>query len=194
MLYTLGAIRFGANMVIPFADKIPGLANNNKNEVAQAKNRINVAKSMKKSMENGKLPLSYLEVVDKMQAVAQKKIADHDYNNKQYIYNQFGKTAKILDKFIPGSGIADMGNQVVNEGKIGNLRDYAKDCPSIKNTVYKTMTAAVLPFFVPSLLSTAKSVAEPYLTVPIIIAAATVAAAVPLTIDAISYFRTKQTH
>ena len=191
MSYTLDAIRFGANMVIPFADKIPGLANNNKNEVAQAKNRINVAKSMKKAIQKGTLDSSYVDAVEKMQAVAQKKMVDHDYNNKQYIYNQIGKTAKILDKFIPGSGIADMGNQVVNEGKIENLRDYAKDCPSIKNTVYKTMTAAVLPFFVPTLINTAKSVLEPYLTVPGIIAAATVAAAVPVTIDAISYFRTK---
>ena len=184
MSYTLNLIQAGVNAVVPFADKIPGMENNAPEKISkkQEEMRLKVARSMQKAIQEGRLSPSYASAVANMEEKAQTNTSEANYSNAQYGLDQLGKLSPILNVVIPGSGI--VAKTAAQLGTVQNLKRYAEEAPSTKDTLIKTAK-----FAGPILAGFTAPFWMPYVTTTVIATGAAAILCTTLTLDGLSYYR-----
>ncbi len=184
MSYTMSLIQTGVSAVVPFADKIPGMENTAPKKISkkQEQTRLKVAQSMQKAIKEGRLDPSYSTAVTNMQTKAQKNISEANYSNTQYGLDQLGKLSPVLDAVIPGSGI--IAKTAVQVGTVQNLKRYADETPSTKDTLLKTAK-----FAAPILAGLTAPFWMPFVTPVVIATGAAAVVSTAIALDGLSYYR-----
>jgi len=188
MPYTLNLIKMGVNSFVPFSDKIPGMQDAETAQFSKRKerNRINIAKSMKQAIKEGKLEASYSSAVDKINESAQKNLTEASYLKNQYAFDQINKLGPLLDVFVPGSGI--VASNLAQAATAKNLYQYAEQAPSTTETALKlgqvaasTLLAVSSPLWMP--------LVTPLITTSVIAMGVAALFGTTLTLDAVGYLR-----
>lgn len=186
MAYTCSLFQWGISAIVPFGDQLSGMSSKTPVSKRQEKTRIATAKKIKKAIKEERANPSLETSVNKMKMNAQKNLAESFYKDNQYIYDQLGKSASPLDAIIPGSGI--ISTIVARTGTANNLKQFAEESPSYKDTALK-MSQAAVPVIIGALSPLWQPLVEPYITATVLGSTALVVVGVAITLDAVKYFR-----
>lgn len=192
MSYTRQLIEVTVNNVIPYGDKLIEAGNTalginyteskkTKNSKRQQKARITTAHSINRAVKEGRIDPSFKKAADEMKNRARKELAEDHYEKNQYLVNQIGTAAPILDVIVPGSGT--LANTVYRVGTIKNLAEHAQEMPNYKDIAVKTA------MFVTPIIAGATSALWMPFVAPWLSVAAAGAVSTALVADGIHYLR-----
>jgi hypothetical protein len=191
MTYTRKLIEATIHTLVPYGDKIVDMGNKalgmnyseDKKRISKRaqKARIATANAINKAVQEGRINASFKKMADNMKVKAQSQLAENNYQNRGYLFDQVSKAAPIADVFVPG--LSQAVTTVYQVGTIQNLCEYASESPSYVDTAIKAATVVT-----PMIVGATSTLWMPFVTPWLGVAAAGVVGSL-LVADGMNYLR-----
>lgn len=148
-MYTKSILESTVNYFVPMGDKLVKAGNqalgmnyvdSPKTSKRKLKSKMAMAKSIQKAVKEGKMDSSFKQAAENMHTRAKSELAEQDFTNKQYLFEEVKKAVPLLDFMIPGTGT--VATAAANVGTAKNIAEFAKESPDLVSTTIKSASFA----------------------------------------------------